>query len=375
MQDLDMEFGFVDEDELSLGDTDFENRIVSTSYGAGDEAEVSLRPRRMEEYIGQDKAKENLTVYIEAAKMRGDSLDHVLLYGPPGLGKTTLSGIIAAEMGVNLRVTSGPAIEKQGDLAALLTNLNQGDVLFIDEIHRLPRTVEEILYPAMEDFALDIIIGKGPAARSIRIDLPKFTLIGATTRAGQLTTPLRDRFGVLLKLELYTPEQLAEIVKRSASILGIPVSEDGALEIASRSRGTPRIANRLLKRVRDFAMVQGKTEIDETVAMYALDRLEIDELGLDNTDRRMMEAIIQFYGGGPVGLDTLAATIGEEAITIEDVYEPYLLQLGFIQRTPRGRYVTRLAYEHLGIKPPLSKQSKEANDQLKFFEESDSSDS
>ena len=375
MQDLDMEFGFVDEDELSLGDTDFENRIVSTSYGAGDEAEVSLRPRRMEEYIGQDKAKENLTVYIEAAKMRGDSLDHVLLYGPPGLGKTTLSGIIAAEMGVNLRVTSGPAIEKQGDLAALLTNLNQGDVLFIDEIHRLPRTVEEILYPAMEDFALDIIIGKGPAARSIRIDLPKFTLIGATTRAGQLTTPLRDRFGVLLKLELYTPEQLAEIVKRSASILGIPVSEDGALEIASRSRGTPRIANRLLKRVRDFAMVQGKTEIDETVAMYALDRLEIDELGLDNTDRRMMEAIIQFYGGGPVGLDTLAATIGEEAITIEDVYEPYLLQLGFIQRTPRGRYVTRLAYEHLGIKPPLSKQSKEANDQLKLFEESGSDDS
>ena len=369
MQEFDKDFGFID-DEVSfdLGDTDFENRIVSTSFGAGDEAEVSLRPRRMEEYIGQDKAKENLNVYIEAARMRGDSLDHVLLYGPPGLGKTTLSGIIAAEMGVNLRVTSGPAIEKQGDLAALLTNLNQGDVLFIDEIHRLPRTVEEILYPAMEDFALDIIIGKGPAARSIRIDLPKFTLIGATTRAGQLTTPLRDRFGVLLKLELYTPEQLAQIVKRSASILGIPVSEDGALEIASRSRGTPRIANRLLKRVRDFAMVQNKAEIDETVAMYALDRLEIDELGLDNTDRRMMEAIIHYYGGGPVGLDTLAATIGEEAITIEDVYEPYLLQLGFIQRTPRGRCVTRLAYEHLGIKPPISKQAKEANDQLKFFE-------
>jgi len=369
MQEFDKDFGFID-DEVSfdLGDTDFENRIVSTSFGAGDEAEVSLRPRRMEEYIGQDKAKENLNVYIEAARMRGDSLDHVLLYGPPGLGKTTLSGIIAAEMGVNLRVTSGPAIEKQGDLAALLTNLNQGDVLFIDEIHRLPRTVEEILYPAMEDFALDIIIGKGPAARSIRIDLPKFTLIGATTRAGQLTTPLRDRFGVLLKLELYTPEQLAQIVKRSASILGIPVSEDGALEIASRSRGTPRIANRLLKRVRDFAMVQNKSEIDETVAMYALDRLEIDELGLDNTDRRMMEAIIHYYGGGPVGLDTLAATIGEEAITIEDVYEPYLLQLGFIQRTPRGRCVTRLAYEHLGIKPPVSKQAKEANDQLKFFE-------
>ena len=368
MQEFDKDFGFIDNEvSFDLDDTDFENRIVSTSFGAGDEAEVSLRPRRMEEYIGQDKAKENLNVYIEAAKMRGDSLDHVLLYGPPGLGKTTLSGIIAAEMGVNLRVTSGPAIEKQGDLAALLTNLNQGDVLFIDEIHRLPRTVEEILYPAMEDFALDIIIGKGPAARSIRIDLPKFTLIGATTRAGQLTTPLRDRFGVLLKLELYTPEQLAQIVKRSASILGIPVSEDGALEIASRSRGTPRIANRLLKRVRDFAMVQGKSEIDETVAMYALDRLEIDELGLDNTDRRMMEAIIHYYGGGPVGLDTLAATIGEEAITIEDVYEPYLLQLGFIQRTPRGRYVTRLAYEHLGIKPPVSKQAKEANDQLKFF--------
>ena len=368
MQEFDKDFGFIDNEvSFDLDDTDFENRIVSTSFGAGDETEISLRPRRMEEYIGQDKAKENLTVYIEAAKMRGDSLDHVLLYGPPGLGKTTLSGIIAAEMGVNLRVTSGPAIEKQGDLAALLTNLNQGDVLFIDEIHRLPRTVEEILYPAMEDFALDIIIGKGPAARSIRIDLPKFTLIGATTRAGQLTTPLRDRFGVLLKLELYTPEQLAQIVKRSASILGIPVSEDGALEIASRSRGTPRIANRLLKRVRDFAMVQGKSEIDETVAMYALDRLEIDELGLDNTDRRMMEAIIHYYGGGPVGLDTLAATIGEEAITIEDVYEPYLLQLGFIQRTPRGRYVTRLAYEHLGIKPPVSKQAKEANDQLKFF--------
>ena len=370
MQDFDMDFGFADE----RGDSDYENRIVTPSYEAGDEAEVSLRPRRMEEYIGQDKAKENLKVYIEAARMRGDSLDHVLLYGPPGLGKTTLSGIIAAEMGVNLRVTSGPAIEKQGDLAALLTNLNAGDVLFIDEIHRLPRMVEEILYPAMEDFALDIIIGKGPAARSIRIDLPKFTLIGATTRAGQLTTPLRDRFGVLLKLELYTPEQLSEIVKRSASILEIPISEDGALEIASRSRGTPRIANRLLKRVRDFAMVQGKAEIDEEAAMYALDRLEIDELGLDNTDRRMMEAIISFYGGGPVGLDTLAATIGEEAITIEDVYEPYLMQLGFIQRTPRGRCVTKLAYEHLGLKPPVSRQAKEANDQLKFFEDTSGND-
>ncbi len=364
MSEFDMTFGYSDEP----GDTDFENRIISTSYTPGDEdAESSLRPRRMDDYIGQDKAKENLKVYIEAARLRGDSLDHVLLYGPPGLGKTTLSGIIAAEMGVNLRVTSGPAIEKQGDLAALLTNLNQGDVLFIDEIHRLPRQVEEILYPAMEDFALDIIIGKGPAARSIRIDLPKFTLIGATTRAGQLTTPLRDRFGVLLKLELYTPEQLAKIVRRSASILGIPVSEEGAFEIASRSRGTPRIANRLLKRVRDFAQVQGKDEIDADVAGYALDRLEIDELGLDNTDRRMMEAIIKFYDGGPVGLETLAATIGEEAITIEDVYEPYLMQIGFINRTPRGRCVTRLAYEHLGMKMPLSKQAKEANDQLKFF--------
>ena len=360
-------FGSYAEDERD--DSDYENRIVSTGYTPGDEdAESSLRPRRMEEYIGQDKAKENLKGYIEAARMRGDSLDHVLLYGPPGLGKTTLSGIIAAEMGVNLRVTSGPAIEKQGDLAALLTNLNEGDVLFIDEIHRLPRTVEEILYPAMEDFALDIIIGKGPAARSIRIDLPKFTLIGATTRAGQLTTPLRDRFGVLLKLELYTPEQLALIVKRSASILGIAISDDGAFEIASRSRGTPRIANRLLKRVRDFAQVQGKTEVDAGVAGYALDRLEIDKLGLDNTDRRMMEAIVKFYDGGPVGLDTLAATIGEEAITIEDVYEPYLMQLGFINRTPRGRCVTRLAYDHLGLRPPMPRGQREANDQLKMFE-------
>lgn len=367
MSEFDNQYNAYTDDER--GETDYENRIISTTYTPGDEeAEGSLRPRRMDEYIGQDKAKENLKVYIEAAKLRGDSLDHVLLYGPPGLGKTTLSGIIAAEMGVNLRVTSGPAIEKQGDLAALLTNLNEGDVLFIDEIHRLPRTVEEILYPAMEDFALDIIIGKGPAARSIRIDLPHFTLIGATTRAGQLTTPLRDRFGVLLKLELYTPEQLALIVKRSATILGISISDDGAYEIASRSRGTPRIANRLLKRVRDFAQVQGKAEVDAGVAGYALDRLEIDELGLDNTDRRMMEAIIKFYDGGPVGLDTLAATIGEEAITIEDVYEPYLMQLGFINRTPRGRCVTRAAYEHLGMRPPMTRGAREANDQLKLFE-------
>ena len=334
-------------------DFDFENRIVSPTEAPEDiDPEASLRPRRLEDYIGQDKVKENLHVYMDAARLRHAPLDHVLLYGPPGLGKTTLSNIIAAEMGVNLRITSGPSIEKKGDLVALLTNLNEGDVLFIDEIHRLPRMIEEILYPAMEDFEVDFVIGKGPTARSIRIDLPKFTLIGATTRAGQLTTPLRDRFGVIFKLELYTPEQLARIVQRSASILGIPISPDGAFELASRSRGTPRIANRLLKRVRDFAQVQGKAEIDAATPGYALDRLEIDNLGLDNTDRRMMEAIIRFYGGGPVGLDTLAATVGEEAVTIEDVYEPYLMQLGFVSRTPRGRCVTRLAYEHLGITPP-----------------------
>ena len=334
-------------------DFDFENRIVSPTEAPEDiDPEASLRPRRLEDYIGQDKVKENLHVYMDAARLRHEPLDHVLLYGPPGLGKTTLSNIIAAEMGVNLRITSGPSIEKKGDLVALLTNLNEGDVLFIDEIHRLPRMIEEILYPAMEDFEVDFVIGKGPTARSIRIDLPKFTLIGATTRAGQLTTPLRDRFGVIFKLELYTPEQLARIVQRSASILGIPISPDGAFELASRSRGTPRIANRLLKRVRDFAQVQGKAEIDAATTGYALDRLEIDNLRLDNTDRRMMEAIIRFYGGGPVGLDTLAATVGEEAVTIEDVYEPYLMQLGFVSRTPRGRCVTRLAYEHLGITPP-----------------------
>ncbi len=346
-------------------DFDFESRIVSTSYSSEDsDTDSSLRPKSLDEYIGQDKAKENLKVYMDAAKFRGESLDHVLLYGPPGLGKTTLSNIVAAEMGVNIRVTSGPAIEKQGDLAALLTNLSEGDVLFIDEIHRLSRSVEEILYPAMEDFALDIIIGKGPSARSIRIDLPKFTLIGATTRAGQLTTPLRDRFGVLLKLELYTPEQLATIVKRSASILGIGINENGAYEIASRSRGTPRIANRLLKRVRDFAQVSGKEIIGEEIASYALGKLEIDELGLDNTDRRMLETIIKFYDGGPVGLETLAATIGEEAVTIEDVYEPYLMQIGFLSRTPRGRCVTRLAYEHLGI--PFGKKNGSA--QMNIFD-------
>ncbi len=344
---------------------DFENRIISTSFSSEDsDTDISLRPKTLDDYIGQDKVKENLKVYIDAAKLRGESLDHVLLYGPPGLGKTTLSNIIATEMGVNIRVTSGPAIEKQGDLAALLTNLNEGDVLFIDEIHRLSRSVEEILYPAMEDYALDIIIGKGPSARSIRIDLPKFTLIGATTRAGQLTTPLRDRFGVVLKLELYTPEQLSTIVTRSATILGIEITEQGAYEIASRSRGTPRIANRLLKRVRDFAQVNGKNEIDNEIAQYALDKLEIDGLGLDSTDKRMLESIIKFYDGGPVGLDTLAATIGEEAVTLEDVYEPYLMQIGYLSRTPRGRCVTRLAYEHLGLKP----KSATSSEQIDIFD-------
>ena len=329
---------------------DYENRIMSTEVSGEDsEAEVSLRPKVFDEYIGQEKVKEMLKVYIEAAKGRGDSLDHTLLYGPPGLGKTTLSGIIASEMGVNFRVTSGPAIEKQGDLAAILTNLAPGDVLFIDEIHRLSRSIEEILYPAMEDYVLDIIIGKGPAARSIRVPLPKFTLVGATTRAGQLSTPLRDRFGVLLRLELYTPDELATIVRRSASLLEVGITEEGSYEIASRSRGTPRIANRLLKRVRDYAQVKGDGEITLDIARSALSALEIDELGLDNIDRKMLETIIKFYDGGPVGLETLAATIGEEAITIEDVYEPYLMQIGFLSRTPRGRCVTRLAYEHLGI--------------------------
>lgn len=333
-------------------DFDFESRILSSAVTEEDsENEVTLRPHSLEEYVGQPKAKENLKVYIDAAKLRSDTLDHVLLYGPPGLGKTTLACIMANELSVNIRVTSGPAIEKAGDLAALLTNLNENDILFIDEIHRLNRSVEEILYPAMEDYSLDLIVGKGPSARSLRMQLPHFTLVGATTRAGQLSTPLRDRFGIILKLELYSNEELAQIVKRSAGILGIPIEDDGALEIASRSRGTPRIANRLLKRVRDFTQVRGKECIDREDAGYALDKLEIDELGLDNVDRRMLETIIKIYNGGPVGLDTLAATVGEEAVTIEDVYEPYLMQLGFLSRTPRGRMATRLAYEHLGIKP------------------------
>ncbi len=337
---------------------DFENRIVSPEYTAvEDDTELSLRPKTLDDYIGQDKAKDNLSIYIKAARQRKETLDHVLLYGPPGLGKTTLSGIIAREMGVNLRVTSGPAIEKQGDLVAILTSLNEGDVLFIDEIHRLSRNVEEILYPAMEDFSLDIILGKGPSARSIRLDVPHFTLVGATTRSGQLTAPLRDRFGVLLRLELYTPEQLGKIVKRSAGILGIPIDDEGALEIASRSRGTPRIANRLLKRVRDIAEIEYNGEITVDVAQSALARFEIDELGLDDFDRKMLSVIINHYGGGPVGLDTLAAAVGEESVTIEDVYEPYLMQIGFLTRTPRGRCVTQLAYEHLGIKNNNTQQS------------------
>lgn len=333
---------------------DFENRIMDTAEIPEDTADSDnpLRPKTLDEYIGQDKAKENLKIFIEAAKQRGESLDHVLLYGPPGLGKTTLSGIIAHELGVNIRITSGPAIEKPGDLAALLTNLSEGDVLFIDEIHRLSRAVEEILYPSMEDFAIDIITGKGQMAASYHLPLPKFTLVGATTRAGQLTAPLRDRFGVVLRLELYTPDELAKIVERSAGILGIKIEHDGALEIASRSRGTPRIANRLLKRVRDFAQVMSNGVITVDSARTALDRLEIDELGLDQNDRRMLDAIIRFYNGGPVGLETLAAAIGEEAITIEDVYEPYLLQIGFLSRTPRGRCITAEACRHLGYDFP-----------------------
>jgi len=328
-----------------------EDRVISTEYeeNLDLDIEVSLRPKSFNEYIGQDKVKSNLKVYIKAAKKRNEPLDHVLLYGPPGLGKTTLAGIIAEEMGVNLKITSGPAITKAGDLAAILTNLNENEILFVDEIHRMNKTVEEILYPALEDYSLDIIIGKGPSARSIRLDLPKFTLVGATTKVGNLSSPLRDRFGIINRLEMYSNSDLSKIVTRSANILNIPIDKEASLELGSRSRGTPRIANRLLKRVRDFAQVDGMKNIDCEIAKKSLEKLDIDELGLDEIDRQVLLAIINKFNGGPVGLETLAACVGEDIGTIEDVYEPYLMQIGYLTRTPRGRTVTALAYKHLGI--------------------------